>query len=98
MPPGSDGIEKVPLMVVTVLFSAPVPLFLIFTSAPGMTPPDESTTVPDSDVRKLPCARAGAPETAVRNNAAKIDHTRRRLIKNPPVISAKSTDAQSRGS
>jgi hypothetical protein len=40
------------------LYSAPVPLFLIFTSAPGITAPDESATVPDSEVKKLPCAYA----------------------------------------
>ena len=40
--------------------SAPVPVFLIFTSAPGMTPPDVSTTVPEREVKKLPCANAGA--------------------------------------
>src|ERR1051326_941771 len=60
VPPGSEGTVKPPSLADTVLNSAPVPVFLIFTSAPGMTPPDESTTVPDSEVKKLPWARAGA--------------------------------------
>ena len=61
MPPGSDGTEKPPSLAVTVLSSAPVPLFLIFTSAPGITAPDESATVPDSEVKKAALrARQGA--------------------------------------
>jgi hypothetical protein len=63
--------ENVPFSAVIVLFSAPVPLFLIFTSAPGMTPPDESTTVPDNDVRKLPCANALVAARATRNKRGK---------------------------
>ena len=43
-----------------MLTSSPVPLFLILTLAPGMTAPEESTTVPESDVKKLPCACAEA--------------------------------------
>src|SRR5204863_468022 len=68
-PPGSDGIVKLPSELVTALYSSPVPLFLILTSAPGSTPPDESTTVPDNDVKKLPCAYVGvaiAARTAAR--------------------------------
>jgi hypothetical protein len=44
-----------------------VPLFLIVTSAPGITPPEESTTVPDSELKKLPCA--DALPLAARTNA-----------------------------
>jgi hypothetical protein len=78
--------ENVPFSAVIVLFSAPVPLFLIFTSAPGMTPPDESTTVPDNDVRKLPCANALVAARATRNNRARMDRTSLTLIKSSVVI------------
>ena len=62
VPPGSEGTVKPPSLADTALNSAPVPVFLTLTSAPGMTPPDESTTVPDSEVKKLPwaCARPAA--------------------------------------
>jgi len=60
---------KPPSEAVIVLFSIPVPLFLILTSAPGITPPDESTTVPDSEVKKLPCANAAPLAANVRPRA-----------------------------
>ena len=41
---------KAPLASVTVRDSAAVALFFATTSAPGMTPPDESTTRPESEV------------------------------------------------
>src|SRR5581483_4916904 len=58
MPPGSEGTVKDPSAPVTASYSSPVPVFLTFTFAPGITPPDESATVPDRDVKKLPCAKA----------------------------------------
>src|SRR5438876_2665111 len=72
VPPGSDGIVKPPSLADTVLNSAPVPLFFTLTSAPGMTPPDESTTVPESDVKKLPCACAALATPTITRTAAKI--------------------------
>jgi hypothetical protein len=69
VPPGIEGTVKPPSLPVTALYSAPVPLFLILTSAPGMTAPDESTTVPDSEEKKLPCAWASVLATATRSAA-----------------------------
>src|SRR5882724_9631618 len=66
VPPGSEAALKPPSEPETVLTSSPVPLFLIFTFAPGMTAPWLSTTVPDSDVKKLPCADAYALISAVK--------------------------------
>src|SRR5262245_45307999 len=57
-PPGSEGIVNPPSDPGTASFCSPVPLFLTTTLAPGMTAPDESTTVPESEVKKLPCANA----------------------------------------
>src|SRR5206468_8644526 len=68
-PPGSDGTVNPPSLAEIALNSAPVPLFLILTSAPGITPPEVSTTVPDSDVKKLPCACAAVAATRVRRTA-----------------------------
>jgi hypothetical protein len=39
-------------------------LFFAVTEAPGMTPPDESTTSPESEEVAVPCAYAGAPVVA----------------------------------
>jgi hypothetical protein len=79
---------KPPSLAETVLNSAPVPLFLILMSAPGITPPDESTTVPDSDVKKLPCARATCAAPRVRRRAVKnlksLNVIKRSLRENEP--------------
>src|SRR5580765_269240 len=66
MPPDSDGALKPPSEPLTVLTSSPVPLFLIFTLAPGITPPDVSTTMPLREEKKLPCANAGTLTARVR--------------------------------
>ena len=55
-----------------------------------MTPPDESTTVPDNDVRKLPCANALVAARATRNKAARMDRTSLTLIKSSVVIAIKA--------
>src|SRR5258708_18976279 len=49
VPPVSDGTVKPPSLPDTTVASAPVPVFLTLTSAPGMTAPDESTTTPDNE-------------------------------------------------
>ena len=76
VPPGSDATVKPPSLPVTAVNSSPVPLFLILTSAPGMTAPDGSITVPDSDVKKLPCAYAAelAATTVARPIATAASH------------------------
>jgi len=43
-----------PLLPVTADDVAPVPLCFAVTSAPGMTPPEASATVPDSEVSADP--------------------------------------------
>jgi hypothetical protein len=45
-PACNDGIENVPLPAVIVWNCAPVASSLTATSAPGITPPDASITVP----------------------------------------------------
>src|SRR5262245_33075160 len=80
VPPGSDGTAKPPSLAVTVLYSAPVPLFLILTSAPGMTAPDESATVPDSELKKLPCASATVLAAATIRHASTPLRTERHPI------------------
>ena len=81
-PPGNEGTVKPPSVPLTTSTSAPVPLFLTLTLAPGMTRPDESTTVPDSDVKKLPCARASEPPAA-RVSAQTMRAVIVNLIKSP---------------
>src|SRR6266508_3570863 len=78
-----DGTLNPPSEAVTALNSAPVSLFLILTSAPGMTPPELSTTVPDRDVKKLPCAWAIAVATVVMSSAASTLRTHGNLIESP---------------
>src|SRR5207245_3649503 len=72
------------------LNSAPVPLFLILTSAPGITPPEVSTTVPDSDVKKLPCAWAAVAAARVRrmavNNLKNLNVIRCSLLQKEPEV------------
>jgi hypothetical protein len=71
VPPDSPFTVKAPSLPETTLNSAPVPLFLILTSAPGMTAPELSTTVPDNEVKKLPCAKAnGVPRNRAKSRAA----------------------------
>jgi hypothetical protein len=60
-----------------------VPLFLIFTSAPGITAPDESATVPDSEVKKLPCAYARELAAATISRARTPLPSERPLIDSP---------------
>src|SRR2546423_5149419 len=95
MPPGSEGTVNPPSLAEMVLNSAPVPLFLILTSAPGITPPDVSTTVPDSDVKKLPCARATLAagrvtmRTAV-NNRKNLNVIECSLLQKEPAVWGKN--------
>src|SRR5258706_403202 len=86
VPPVSEGMVKPPSLPDTVVASAPVPVFLTLTSAPGMTAPDESTTTPDNEVKKLPCAEAPALVKATRRSAARMDQASLTLINNPPCI------------
>src|SRR5258708_4736744 len=66
-----------------MLYFSPVPLFLTSTLAPGITPPDVSTTVPFRDVKKLPCASArGAKERT--SDAASSIQVNRTLIETLP--------------
>ena len=58
MPGSSDGTEKAPALLVTLVLATPVATFLTTTVAPGMTPPPESDTTPDNDERTLLCANA----------------------------------------
>src|SRR5258707_8877225 len=53
-PPGIDGTVNPPSPFDTTSYSWPGPLFFTFTFAPGMTPPDGLTTVPERDGKKLP--------------------------------------------
>jgi hypothetical protein len=46
-PIGSEGSENTPSALVTALLTMPVPVCLAATSAPGITAPDASTTVPE---------------------------------------------------
>src|SRR5262249_51655645 len=58
---------KAPLSPVKAVYLTPVASFCTTMSAPGMSAPDESTTVPESDAAVLPpCARAR--EVMVRTN------------------------------
>src|SRR5438128_9615353 len=50
-----------PFSSVTVLNSTPVASFLRLMLAPGMTPPDVSATVPESDEVFAPCPKATVP-------------------------------------
>ena len=76
MPAGIDGTLKPPSAPLSAVYSMPVALFLILTSAPGITRPDGSITVPDSDVKKLPCAYAAelAATTVARPIATAASH------------------------
>src|SRR5258708_5676109 len=67
-----------------MLYFSPVPLFLTSTLAPGMTAPDVSVTVPDSDVKKLPCANARAVKENTRD-AARSTQANRTLIETLPT-------------
>ena len=90
MPPVSEGMVKPPSLPDTAVTSEPVPVFLTLTSAPGMTAPDESTTTPDNEVKKLPCAEAPALVKATRKSAARMDQASLTLIKNPPCVANKA--------
>ena len=57
----SDGTEKTPCPDVTAVNVSAVPLFLTVTSAPGTTPPAESTTTPEMDAVDEPWAKAPTP-------------------------------------
>src|SRR6185436_17919733 len=57
-----------------------------FTSAPGMTAPLESVTVPVSDEKKLPCAWAVADARAMRKMATHTLRATRDLIQSPFVV------------
>src|SRR6266849_5278662 len=84
MPPGTDATVNPPSDPVTTLYFSPVPLFLTSTLAPGMTAPDVSATVPDSDVKKLPCAKArGVKERT--SDAASSTQANRTLIETLPL-------------
>jgi hypothetical protein len=61
--------EKVPFSAVVALDSAPVALFLTVTSAPGITPPDLSTIVPESEeLDPPPCPYRKVALNATRRN------------------------------
>src|SRR5262245_66046785 len=53
----SDGTENTPPPDVTAVNVSLVPLFLIVTSAPGTTPPAESTTTPETEAVEEPWAK-----------------------------------------
>ncbi len=72
------SIEKCPVASDTARYSKPVALFLIRTSAPGMTPPDESTTEPDSVVLAAPW-----PNATPLSDASRAAHRNRHAT--PPL-------------
>ena len=76
---------KPPSEPVTTLYFSPVPLFLTSTLAPGMTAPDVSATIPDSDVKKLPWAAACGAKNRTKNAASSIQ-ANRTLIETLPFV------------
>jgi hypothetical protein len=83
VPGGSDGSRKNPFSSLTVWNSTPVALFFARISAPGMTPPEESTTVPDKVAVLAPCAYAGVAMHATATNSQ--DAVRNRMVISPPA-------------
>ena len=71
-PTARPGREKIPSAFETVVDTTPVALCFAVTSAPGITPPDESTTVPDNVL--VPWANAVAaprPTSATMRNTSR---------------------------
>src|SRR3954465_15201166 len=71
-----------PFSLVTLSNCAPVALFLATTLAPGITPPELSTTVPASAEFATPCAYAGVENSTAVTAASRHTSTTRdkRLI------------------
>ncbi len=74
------GIAKAPSGFETALVTTPVPVCWAATSAPGMTAPEESTTVPDSVCVVEPWAYAAAL-IAQNNAASRIDGPTRNTLR-----------------
>src|SRR5262245_47630937 len=77
-----DGTANTPWPDVTTVKVSAVPLFLTTTSAPGTTPPAESTTTPEMDAVDEPWANAPTLVRPAIARAATLIPIRRRLI--PP--------------
>src|SRR3954470_10026919 len=75
-----------PFSLVTLSNCAPVALFLATTLAPGITPPELSTTVPASAEFATPCAYAGVENSTAVTAASRHTSTTRdkRLIASIP--------------
>src|SRR5262249_36833099 len=78
------GIVNVPFSALTVVDSAAVATFLALMSAPGMTAPDASVTVPVIELVAPPCAYASVPAMAIITVKATGATSRVCFMKNPP--------------
>ena len=102
MPGSSDGTEKAPVSFVTAPNEVPVALFVTATVAPGITPPAESTAVPESEAVAVPCADTrvavdnAASPTPRASRESEVVHRgvlrfRRNLRSRNEIVNAKQT-------